>query len=71
MRWVTNRCWARMPIARHGYLAGTDDERLADLNSALRDDTHRCSLVHSGRLWLDPSAGPGGLHRDGPAPERR
>lgn len=23
--------------ARHGYLAGTDDERLADLNSALRD----------------------------------
>ena len=25
--------------ARHGYLAGTDDERLADLNAALGDDT--------------------------------
>jgi muramoyltetrapeptide carboxypeptidase len=23
--------------ARHGYFAGTDDERLADLNSALQD----------------------------------
>ncbi|MFZ5624575.1 MAG: S66 peptidase family protein [Gemmatimonadota bacterium] len=25
--------------ARHGYLAGTDDQRLADLNAALRDDS--------------------------------
>ena len=25
--------------ARHGYLAGTDDQRLADLNAALGDDT--------------------------------
>jgi muramoyltetrapeptide carboxypeptidase len=25
--------------ARHGYLAGTDDQRLADLNRALRDDS--------------------------------
>ena len=26
-----------MPAHRHGYLAGTDDERVNDLNAALRD----------------------------------
>jgi muramoyltetrapeptide carboxypeptidase len=26
-------------LARHGYLAGTDEERLADFNAALRDDS--------------------------------
>lgn len=30
---------ARHAGAHHGYFAGTDDERLADLNAALRDDT--------------------------------
>ena len=35
--------WEPVPgahvLSRHGYLAGTDAERLADLNAALRDDT--------------------------------
>ena len=37
MRWVTNPCWGTTPGHRHGYLAGTDDERVNDLNAALRD----------------------------------
>ena len=38
----------------HGYLAGTDDERLADLNAALARSRDRCRLVHSWRLRRDP-----------------
>ncbi|MES2178883.1 MAG: LD-carboxypeptidase [Gemmatimonadota bacterium] len=32
-------CVGAHALARHGYLAGSDDERLHDLNAALRDDT--------------------------------
>ena len=37
MRWVTNRSLGRNTAERHGYFAGTDEQRLADLNGALRD----------------------------------
>ena len=38
---------------RYGYFAGTDEQRLADLNGALRRSRGRCHLVHSRRLRRD------------------
>jgi hypothetical protein len=43
------------------YLAGTDQERLDDLNAALNDPLHPCRLVHSRRLRLDPDPRSGRL----------
>ena len=56
---------------RYGYLAGTDDERLADLNAALRDDRDRRRLVPPRRLRRDPHPRRGGFRGAGPAPQGR
>ena len=37
MRWITYPVLGAHAGGHHGYLAGTDDQRLADLNGALRD----------------------------------
>ena len=48
------RSWGLVPeygehaFRRHGYLAGSDEERLADLNAALRDDTVRAVFATRG-----------------------
>ena len=55
---------------RYGYLAGTDDERLADLNGALRDPAVAAIWCIRGGYGVDPDAGPGGLRRARPRARR-
>ncbi len=63
MRWVTNRFWAKAPMLDTATWPGptTSGSRIS---IRPRGSLDRCRLVHSRRLWLDSSAGPGGLRRD-------
>ena len=47
----------------HGYLGGSDVERLADLNAALTDPAYRCGVVPARRQRHEPHRRRSGLCR--------